>query len=155
VKNQDKSFRLFAAEPSPGHDPSKILKQSKSETDLSSKPPPEDKQSSEGKAPSGHSSDVKSHLEHSERSHSQGPSSDRREVVYGPWRILRLLPRESRYVIWRMLDVNPASRASMDEILADPWVANTVICQQVDDGQQVLPALDHTHTLIEPNPVEK
>jgi hypothetical protein len=54
-----------------------------------------------------------------------------------------------------MLEVNPVRRAAMDEILADPWVANTVICQQVDHCLQVLPAPDHTHTLIEPNPTEK
>jgi serine/threonine protein kinase len=149
IKTQDKSFRLFAAEPSSGHDPRKILGPSRLEPDLdvSSKAEGSDEKQTSV------SEESKPHAELAERSQSQSQlAPDRREVVLGPWRILRLLPRESRYVIWRMLEINPARRAHMEEILADPWVANTVICQQIDDGKGVLPAADHTHTLIETNP---
>ncbi|KNB07285.1 HAL protein kinase [Fusarium oxysporum f. sp. lycopersici 4287] len=76
-------------------------------------------------------------------------SGDKKEVIRGPWRILRLLPRESRHIISRMLDLNPKTRARMDEILQEPWVADTVICQQFDHGE-VVPADNHTHILEPP-----
>ncbi len=53
-------------------------------------------------------------------------------VVRGPWRILRSLPRESRHVIGRMLDVDPRTRATIEELLLEPWVANSHVCRQED-----------------------
>jgi len=49
-----------------------------------------------------------------------------------------------------MLDINPKTRATMEEILAEPWVADSLICQQTDDGTVIL-AEDHEHTLQPPS----
>ncbi len=67
-------------------------------------------------------------------------------TIKGPLRLLRLLPRESRHIIGRMLELDPRNRANMDEILADPWVQNSLVCQQQEDGT-VIKAPNHTHAL--------
>ncbi|KAI9311871.1 kinase-like domain-containing protein [Dichotomocladium elegans] len=46
----------------------------------------------------------------------------------GPERLMKLLPRESHAVISHMLDLNPDKRCSVDEALADPWVASIPMC---------------------------
>ncbi|KAL6893267.1 kinase-like domain-containing protein [Trichoderma evansii] len=152
----DNSYKLFAASPTPGHDPGKLLRP-KSTNDLSSVAAREFLADDDGKSQrSGHK------REDSGSSQIAGPDQpslpipgvnvpDRsKEVVRGPWRILRLLPRESRHIIHRMLDINPRSRARMGEILEEPWIADTVICQQIDSGE-VIPASDHKHVLEPPN----
>ena len=68
------------------------------------------------------------------------------EVIKGPWRLLRLLPRESRHIIGRMLEIDPKKRATIEEMLEDPWVATTPVCQQLDGGE-VFKAPGHSHTL--------
>lgn len=75
---------------------------------------------------------------------------EKKEVIKGPWRLLRLLPRESRHIIGHMLAIDPKKRATMEDLLADPWIANTVICRQLEQGE-VIPAHDHTHTLEPPS----
>lgn len=73
------------------------------------------------------------------------------EVIKGPWRLLRLMPRESRTIIGRMLVINPRERAQMGEILDDPWVRNTPICRQLMEGRgEVVKAPGHMHTLEPP-----
>ncbi|EHK42822.1 hypothetical protein TRIATDRAFT_1703, partial [Trichoderma atroviride IMI 206040] len=153
----DNSYKLFAATPTPGHDPGKLLRP-KSTNDLSSVPAREFLADDDGKSQrsTGH------RRNDSTDSNAVGPDTpqlpipgvsvpDRsKEVVRGPWRILRLLPRESRHIIHRMLDVNPKSRARMGEILEEPWISDSVICQQLDSGE-VIPARDHKHVLEPPN----
>ena len=73
-------------------------------------------------------------------------TSSKPEVVKGPWRLLRLLPRESRNIIGRMLEVDPKKRATIEDMLEDPWVSNAAVCQQVDHGR-IVKATGHTHTL--------
>ena len=46
----------------------------------------------------------------------------------------------------RMLDTNPKTRATLEEILEDPWVSNTPICSQ-GEGGKVYHAAGHEHTL--------
>ena len=70
----------------------------------------------------------------------------KQEVIRGPWRLLRLLPRESRTIIGRMLDVNPKKRATLEEILEDPWIHSTPVCRQLEGGQ-IVKASGHEHTL--------
>lgn len=150
----DNSYKLFAAEPTPGHDPKKlILPPVKSESALHDMPQrdmfpadPEDK----GKT--GHNGDKASHREEkpSGEASTSTPSGEKKEVIRGPWRILRLLPRESRHVIGRMLEIDPKKRAKMEEILEDNWVSNTVICRQLEQGK-VINAEDHTHVLEPPS----
>ncbi|OTA02363.1 Serine/Threonine protein kinase [Trichoderma parareesei] len=154
----DNSYKLFAATPTPGHDPRKLLRP-KSTNDLSSVSPREFLPEDDPK-PQNNSSDQSHKRQDSDASpapeQTQLPipgvnvPSEKKEVIRGPWRILRLLPRESRHIIHRMLDINPKTRAKMSEILEEPWVADTVICQQLENGE-VIPASDHTHILEPPN----
>ena len=72
--------------------------------------------------------------------------SVRQEVIKGPWRLLRLLPRESRAIMGRMLEVNPRKRATLEEMLEDPWICTTPVCRQVEGGK-VIRADGHEHTL--------
>ncbi|KAF2672469.1 Pkinase-domain-containing protein [Microthyrium microscopicum] len=67
-------------------------------------------------------------------------------TIKGPWRLLRLLPRETRHIVGRMLELEPTQRASLDEITADPWVAKTPFCKQEVAGE-VCHADGHVHTL--------
>ncbi|KAF8252859.1 Pkinase-domain-containing protein [Wilcoxina mikolae CBS 423.85] len=63
----------------------------------------------------------------------------------GPNRLLRILPRESRHIIGRMLELNPAKRAVLDEIWCDEWIASIEFCQQ--ESSTVMKAKNHSHTL--------
>lgn len=73
------------------------------------------------------------------------------EVIKGPWRLLRLLPRETRHIIGRMLEIDPRKRATLAEVLEDPWVRGTVICRQDAGTGEVISAGGHTHTLEPPS----
>ncbi|KAK2022932.1 Pkinase-domain-containing protein [Colletotrichum zoysiae] len=151
----DNSFKLFAAEPTPGHDPKKLISLSRSANDAETTPQrdnvedgkhqarKQEQKETEGQASQGSSTQT------STRADGQQP--DKKEVIRGPWRILRLLPRESRHIIGRMLEIKVKERATMQEILDEPWVANTVICQQPEPGC-VIHAEDHVHTLEPPQP---
>ncbi|CAG7919005.1 unnamed protein product [Penicillium olsonii] len=77
-------------------------------------------------------------------------SGQRQEVIKGPWRLLRILPRESRYIIGRMLKVNPKDRATLDEVLSDEWVRGIRTCQQDVTGE-VINDPGHTHVLEPPS----
>ncbi|KAH7328383.1 kinase-like domain-containing protein [Stachybotrys elegans] len=163
----DNSFKLFAAEPTPGHDPGRLIMPSKSMNDLGNTTAreflPDDSKES-GNRNHGHHGHHHSHHKKetddaastdtartAKTAQSSNPagSGEKKEVIRGPWRILRLLPRESRRIIHRMLELDPKKRAKMDEILAEQWVADTVICQQLDSGE-VVAAQDHTHILEPP-----
>ncbi|KAI5288956.1 serine/threonine protein kinase [Ascosphaera aggregata] len=76
-------------------------------------------------------------------------SQPKQEVIKGPWRLLRILPREARYIIGMMLKINPKQRATLDDILADPWVQNSQVCHQLEDGR-IVNATNHTHVLEPP-----
>ncbi|KAL1596670.1 Nitrogen permease reactivator protein [Paraconiothyrium brasiliense] len=76
----------------------------------------------------------------------QGTQSQQPQVIKGPWRLLRLLPRESRHIVGRMLEIDPKKRATLEEILEDKWVKNSQVCAQ-EEGGRVLRAENHTHTL--------
>lgn len=79
-----------------------------------------------------------------------GPRIDgpppKQEVIKGPWRLLRLLPRESRNIIGAMLEVNPKRRATMEDLMQDPWVTQTPVCRQEERGV-IIKATNHEHTL--------
>ncbi|KAI1632268.1 kinase-like domain-containing protein [Biscogniauxia mediterranea] len=146
----DNSYKLFAAEPTPGHDPRKLILPSRSTTDLTDTPQrdifPEE-------IPKNHKHNKP---EESSTTAADGNAAERKEqkeVIRGPWRLLRLLPRESRHIIGRMLTIDPKERAQMDEILEEPWVSDSVICRQVGPGQ-VVQADDHTHVLEPPAPAK-
>lgn len=171
----DNSFKLFAAEPSPGHDPNKLilpqplpqaLPQSKSTSDLANTPvrdvdfseplpkvvPKKEEHPADGERDGGQRKQQPAASSGSGSQHSTAATTEEKKTIRGPWRILRLLPRESRHVIGRMLQIDPKKRAKMDEILQDVWVANTVICRQIENGV-VINAEDHTHILKGPQDV--
>lgn len=77
-------------------------------------------------------------------------SGQRQEVIKGPWRLLRILPRESRYIIGRMLIVNPKNRATLEEVLLDEWVRKIQVCRQEPTGE-VIRAPGHDHVLEPPS----
>lgn len=76
----------------------------------------------------------------------QGKEAQATPSVKGPWRLLRLLPRESRFIIGRMLDTDPAKRATLEEIHKDQWVSTRPFCIQGEDGA-VIRAEGHSHVL--------
>ncbi|KAK4962905.1 Nitrogen permease reactivator protein [Elasticomyces elasticus] len=75
-------------------------------------------------------------------------------VIKGPLRLLRLLPRETRHIIGRMLELDPKKRADMNEILEDAWVQNSLVCRQEENGV-IIKAPNHTHTMQPSNPQGK
>lgn len=80
----------------------------------------------------------------------QGQSGgQRQDVLKGPWRLVRLLPRESRYIIARMLKIDPRARASLEEVTGDYWLRTTAVCQQTESNE-VISAPGHTHILEPP-----
>ncbi|EHK98721.1 putative Serine/threonine-protein kinase oca2 [Glarea lozoyensis 74030] len=136
----DNSYKLFASPPSPGTDMKRL-----SETPIPSKSTNDLSTPARDAVP-----DSTSTSEVVATGAGATPAPEKKpEVIKGPWRLLRLLPRESRHIMSRMLEIDPKKRATMDEILNDPWVSGTIICYQDTDGK-VVPAAGHTHTLEPP-----
>lgn len=156
----DNSYKLFAAEPTPGHDPNKLVLHGKPGADgLQSPGAPSNTQKeyfgdADGQDGKGHRKGESTAAGASTASATgEGATTEKKEVIRGPWRLLRLLPRESRHIIGRMLEIDPKKRAKMEEILDEPWISNTVICRQ--ENGTVIPADDHTHVLEPPAPAAK
>lgn len=74
-----------------------------------------------------------------------GPSQ-KQEIIKGPWRLLRLLPRESRNIIGQMLEIDPRKRATLEDMMQDPWITQTPVCRQ-ENGGVVIKAANHEHAL--------
>ncbi|KAJ4668672.1 Nitrogen permease reactivator protein [Exophiala dermatitidis] len=140
----DNSYRLFVATPTPGT-PVPDSRPRKSARLIT---PSEDSRRNSSETQDGSSSHH--HQHHSDNTGSESrPSTsggDKQEVIKGPWRLLRILPRESRHIIGRMLKVDPAERATMDEVLEDDWVLSSQVCYQEENGV-VHRAQNHTHIL--------
>lgn len=141
----DNSYKLFASEPTPGHDPQKLIVSSRSMSDVTETPARDVLSEDSSKSAN------QSKAESSTTPHADNKDGERKEVIRGPWRLLRLLPRESRHIIGRMLTIDPKRRANMDEILDEPWVSDAVICRQVSSGL-IIKAENHTHVLEPPAP---
>ena len=69
-----------------------------------------------------------------------------KEEIKGPWRLLRLLPRNARDLIGSMLEIDPQRRAKLDDILQDPWIIQTPVCSELE-GRKLIKAEGHHHTL--------
>ena len=132
----DNSYKLFVSPPTPGTPVPDSQPRKASEA-------PNDDGTRRQSEPNGSHSH---HHHHSEEAERPGTSGDKQEVIKGPWRLLRILPRESRHIVGRMLKVDPAERADMDEVLEDDWVLSSKVCSQDVDGQ-VHRADGHLHTL--------
>ena len=159
----DNSYRLFVSPPDPDQD--KYLQGHRGST--SARNSVSDGKSGNGaqsepasRNPSGNNEDGEHHHHHHHRHHNndekpksesvsrQSTQSDpnAQPTIKGPVRLLRLLPRETRHIIGRMLELDPKNRADMEEILRDPWVQNSLVCQQ-EEGGKVVKAPNHTHAL--------
>ena len=143
----DNSYKLFISTPTPGQeDGVRRLSDQRPKSMLEMKSAAEETR----RGPTT-DAEAKSQIEGSNHHHQttvpgariDGPKP---EAIRGPWRLLRLLPRESRSIMGKMLQVNPRNRATLEEMLADPWIANTPVCRQLEGGQIVL-AEGHKHTL--------
>ncbi|CAK7563039.1 MAG: Nitrogen permease reactivator protein [Sporothrix epigloea] len=192
----DNSYKLFASEPTPGHDPRKLSTAGPKSASVSGKTDdghftqPSEKEEPEitknddkdGPAKTGksghpedgepsekdglvvkkeHDLEDKNNDERKNRGETateapktEDKPAEKKEIIRGPWRILRLLPRESRHVIGGMLEIDPSKRIKMPQLLQDPWVADTVICRQVESGR-ILRSSTHTHILEQPSPAMK
>ncbi|KAF2645240.1 Pkinase-domain-containing protein [Massarina eburnea CBS 473.64] len=161
----DNSYKLFVAPPNDNL--RSITSPSKSSADLHPDSARDDHHRKSGlqsepasRAPSGQSSSHHHHHKNGGHSdpltnddpstpstaNSQPKESSQPQVIKGPWRLLRLLPRESRHIISRMLEVDPKKRATLKEILDDKWIKNNQVCRQ-EEGGKVLRAPNHEHTL--------
>ncbi|KAI9821838.1 MAG: serine/threonine protein kinase [Pycnora praestabilis] len=167
-KTSDNSFKLFVSGPSPGQETGTSGRRSsdrpRSSADTlnaaqedrrrsaphpqptSQQPPAEDSSASPG--PHDRQASVNYDMVPPPQPASDGGGHPQQQqpVIKGPWRLLRLLPRESRHIMGRMLELDPRKRADLDEVLDDPWVMNTQICSQVEGGK-VIRAPGHEHTL--------
>lgn len=144
-RQTDVSYKLFSAAPTPGFPTVESLRRS-SHTSLQSA----SQTSTHSDATSAGASPSDDQLDGGpvERTSTVADSHNPREQpsIKGPWRLLRLLPRESRYIVGRMLDTDPRTRATMKEFWADPWVASCNICRQ-EGGGRVVRAPGHEHVL--------
>lgn len=167
----DNSYKLFVSPPNDG--PKSITGVSKSSTELNAEVAGDDRRQTgpqsepASRAPSGQSTSTHHHHHHHHHHRKDGAHSDpvshdnqssasaaangrdekqQPQVIKGPWRLLRLLPRESRHIIGRMLEVDPKKRATLEEILEDKWVKNSQVCSQ-EEGGRVIRVENHEHTL--------
>jgi serine/threonine protein kinase len=123
----DNSYKLFVSPPNDG--PRSITGPSQSAADLNSVADQARQAGSQSAPASRHPSGEhgQTSAATSNNTSSVAPTSGQSQqappqVIKGPWRLLRLLPRESRHIIGRMLEVDPKKRATLEEIMQDKWV---------------------------------
>ena len=156
----DNSYRMFIAEPHTDPEEASHKERAKSATEVAVAAPEERRTSEPAHGPSHHhhhrhppdgSADgTQGKADEVSRNSAAPPGSridaPKGEVMKGPWRLLRLLPRETRPIIDAMLKIDPKKRATMADIMADSWVNNSPACEQIEQGK-ILRAGIHTHTL--------
>ena len=145
-KQSDNSYRLFSADPDPEmEDPMRRLSMPPSSASL-----PNENETHHHHHRHHHRPDMPREERHDSTSTvsetANGDASQASKAIKGPWRLLRLLPRESRHIVGRMLTLNPKHRATIEEIWDDPWVQQVDRCRQDVDGT-VIKAVSHTHVL--------
>ncbi|QSL65630.1 hypothetical protein MERGE_002943 [Pneumocystis wakefieldiae] len=67
--------------------------------------------------------------------------------VRGPWRLLRLLPRETRCTIQGMLEINSKCRWTMEQIMEQAWIKSVQMCH-INSDNDVVKAKNHVHTSV-------
>lgn len=80
-----------------------------------------------------------------ERRQSATPKTHK--TIHGPYRLMRLLPHAARPIMSRMLDTNPNTRATMDDIFADEWFNEIKYCTIDEDGNTINDP-GHQHTTV-------
>lgn len=73
-------------------------------------------------------------------------SSTHKQELYGPWRLLRLLPRETRSVIAHMLELDPVKRYDIHRVFADNWINDISMCHM--ENGKVIHSPTHVHNLV-------
>lgn len=77
--------------------------------------------------------------------------------IHGPYRLMRLLPHASRPVIFKMLQIDPRKRATMEEIMRDEWISDIKCCTlrrpdgaiEEEEEETLVPGLPpHKHTVV-------
>lgn len=110
---------------------------------------------------SDHDNPDAEHLDSKKKQHSK--------QIHGPYRLMRLLPHASRPIIHKMLQLDPAKRATLDEIFEDEWMKEIKCCtlQKVshhdgaasidDEDEEVLVkgVPPHEHTIVYENEEDK
>jgi serine/threonine protein kinase len=163
----DNSYKLFISPPNDG--PKSIMHNSQSSTTLHPESGGDDRRQvgPQSEPASRQASEQSPHHHHHHHHHrrdgvqsdaggndkrpasgsaANGENKQQPQVIKGPWRLLRLLPRESRHIIGRMLEIDPKRRATLEEILQDKWVTGSQICSQ-EEGGRIIRAENHEHTL--------
>lgn len=76
--------------------------------------------------------------------------------LIGEARLLQALPTDVRPVIGRMVDLAPACRASIDDVMSDPWVSSIAMCtmeNKLDGSGMAQPVYhhcdNHQHTQVD------
>ncbi|CAK9437784.1 uncharacterized protein LODBEIA_P21620 [Lodderomyces beijingensis] len=73
-------------------------------------------------------------VEEEERRKQQGADEKKKSAssshkqIHGPYRLMRLLPHAARPIIYKMLQVDPVNRASLDVIMNDEWISEIECC---------------------------
>ncbi|KAL6944271.1 hypothetical protein ACO0RG_001003 [Hanseniaspora osmophila] len=80
---------------------------------------------------------------------SSNNAKDPNNLNVGPQRLLHNLPEESQHIIGRMVDLAPACRANIDEIMNDPWVESIKMCFVDENNHVVCPNDSHKHTVVD------
>lgn len=82
---------------------------------------------------------------------SANNAADPNNTTIGPQRLCHSLPEESQDILRRMVELAPACRANIDEIMEDPWIVGIDACRMVEDGLtfKLVPGADHTHTKVD------
>lgn len=139
-RQSDNSFRLFSSPPDPPQSSSQALKPE--QTPVNDRPSTAPRARENAKLDGSASNPPPSQVQGS----GQPP-------IKGPNRLLRLLPRESRHIIARMLDLDPRRRATLEEMWNDEWVRSIMYCRQEPDGS-IVHAPNHKHVLEGQAPVQ-
>lgn len=65
--------------------------------------------------------------------------------------MLHSLPEETQHIVGRMIDLAPACRGNIEEIMEDPWIRSIDMCHLVEDGLsfKVVRGEDHHHTQVD------
>ncbi|CCH59790.1 hypothetical protein TBLA_0B09740 [Henningerozyma blattae CBS 6284] len=75
--------------------------------------------------------------------------SDPHNLNIGPQRLLHTLPEESQYIISKMIDLAPACRVNIDEIMNDDWIRNIDMCRINEESLELFAGSNHLHTIVD------
>ena len=154
----DNSYKLFASAPTPANPPvarpTTRSPNTEAPNQFLSPNPPKTSDTEASTRSHHHRHHHHHHDKHGETEENTPPAATSgsqtdtpaKEVLKGPWRLLRLLPRETRDIIGSMLEIDPRRRATLQDMLKDPWVTQTPVCSQ-GPGGKIISAAGHHHTL--------